>query len=355
MKKFLLVFFLVSTVVLGCGKSSTNPFIAAQNQAGIGGMATSGTGGGAAGIITTEPPAGNGGSGGMTLPPGDGGSSGSQPTDPPIAGSAGIDQTTPPTDTIVTPPTGGTGGIDVPPPPVGDCKIHGDPPAAVTLNGPYTTANYPGTTGVIYYPTNAEPPFAGVSVCGGFLNTGAEMLGWGTLYASYGIVAIITTTTGMDFNDVRATKLLASIEELKAENGKAGSPLNGKMCGNYGTSGYSMGGGGTTIASVTDPTLKSSVGLAPFMPNTNMTVPTLFLQGGADAVAGVATLTVAAGTPSLQVVITAYTHMEWMNPTDIMANYAVSWQKVFLEGDTRWKSFLTTKVGGVGQLNAVGL
>ena len=57
--------------------------------------------------------------------------------------------------------------------------------------------------------------------------------------ASYGIVTLIATTTvGSDFPDVRATKLLASIDELKSENTKSGSALFGKMSDRYGTSGY---------------------------------------------------------------------------------------------------------------------
>jgi len=187
------------------------------------------------------------------------------------------------------------------------------------------------------------------------MNAGPEMVAWGTFYASWGIVTVITSTGTLDFPDVRGAKLLASIDELKSENGNAGSPLNGKMCGSYGISGYSMGGGGTTIGCTSDPTLKTGVGMAPWSPVTGMTVPTLFLQGDADAVAGVTALTTAAGTPSLQVVFTGYTHFNWFGPTDLSAVYALSWQKVFLEGDDRWRPFLTNKIAGVSQLNPTGL
>jgi len=112
------------------------------------------------------------------------------------------------------------------------------------------------------------------------------MAPWGPFYASHGIVTVVTNTLGTDGPDVRATKLLTAITELKAENTKSGSPLIGKLAGRYGTSGYSMGGGGTTLASSTDATLKSSIGLAAWGGNgTGVTVPTLLLCGSADTVA----------------------------------------------------------------------
>jgi hypothetical protein len=127
------------------------------------------------------------------------------------------------------------------------------------------------------------------------------------------------------------------------------------MSDRYGISGYSMGGGGTTIGCTTDPSLKTGIGLAPWAPVTGMTVPTLFLQGDADAVAGTAALATAAGTPSLQVVFSGYTHFDWFGPTDRDANYALSWQKVFLEGDERWTSYLTKQGTGVARLVPTGL
>jgi pimeloyl-ACP methyl ester carboxylesterase len=246
----------------------------------------------------------------------------------------------------------------------GDCLCHGPDPMALTVSkGPYQTQSIPMTTGTGYYPTDAEPPFAAVVLCGGFLKTGPEMETWAPFYASYGIVTVIVTTTGADLPDLRATKLLAAIDELEMLNKGSSGPLAGKLAGRYGTSGYSMGGGGTTIASGTDATLKTSVGLAPWGGSgANVKVPTLLLCGDADTVApcnmAESVYTgMPAGTQKMLVVIPGTTHFNWFGPTDAgmgtSGKYALAFQKVFLEGDERWKPLLLTKPARGSQMTNV--
>jgi len=176
------------------------------------------------------------------------------------------------------------------------------------------------------------------------------MAPWGPFYASHGIVTVVTNTLGTDGPDIRATKLLAAITQLKAENTKSGSPLNGKLAGRYGTSGYSMGGGGTTLASSTDPTLRTSVALAPWGGNgTGVKVPTLLLCGSADGTAPCSMSesvypAIDANTPKMMVSIAGANHFAWFNPTAAgsgnSGETALAFQKVFLEGDERWRPFL---------------
>ncbi|HVU02581.1 MAG TPA: hypothetical protein VHE30_12555 [Polyangiaceae bacterium] len=238
----------------------------------------------------------------------------------------------------------------------GDCLCHGPvPPSLTTSPGTFTTGTITNTLGTIHYPTNADPPFAGVALCGGFLNTGPEMDGWGSFYASYGIVTIITTTLGSDDPNIRATKLLAAIGALKQENTTSSSPLFGKMAGRYGTSGYSMGGGGTTIASSQDSTLRTSVGLAPWGPTGNgVSVPTLLLCGDADTVAPCTMAQGAYGAmtgPKMMMTIPGATHFNWFGPKDagggMSGETALAFEKVYLEGDERWKPLLLAGRGTV--------
>jgi pimeloyl-ACP methyl ester carboxylesterase len=205
-------------------------------------------------------------------------------------------------------------------------------------------------TGTLHYPTDAEPPFAGIAICPGFLNTGPEMAPWGPFYASWGIAVVVTNTTGVDLPNVRGDKLVAAIEELKTQNVGSG-PLAGKLAGRYGTSGYSMGGGGTTFASAKDPTHRSSVGLAAWGPEgRNVTVPTLFLCSESDSVAGCDFSQTAydamGSTPKMLVKIPSASHFAWFDPNDagrgMSGMYALAFQKVFLEGDERWRSLLLT-------------
>jgi hypothetical protein len=233
----------------------------------------------------------------------------------------------------------------------GDCVCRDDAPSALTSgNGKYKTTTYNGTKGTIHYPTDAVAPFSAIAICGGFSNTGPEMASWGTFYASHGIVTIVTTTLGTDQPATRASKLLASIAELKAENTKSGGPLFGKLNGRYGTSGYSMGGGGTTIASEDDPTLLTSVGLAAWNPvGTGVQVPTLLLCGGADSTAPCSMSMssyddIPTTTPKMMINISGVSHLSWFGPTSAgggtSGKYALAFQKVYLEGDERWKSLL---------------
>jgi pimeloyl-ACP methyl ester carboxylesterase len=236
----------------------------------------------------------------------------------------------------------------------GNCLCHGPAPTALTSGkGSFATANYTISTGTVHYPTDAQPPFAGVALCAGFTNTGPEMAAWGPFYASYGIVTVIVTTSGADQPDVRATKLLAAIKELKGENTKSGSALNGKLSDRFGISGYSMGGGGTTIGSATDSTLKTSIGLAAYGGRgTGIQVPTLLLCGASDTTAPCSMSqtvygAIPAATSKMMISVPGATHFSWFGPTTagqgMSGQYALAFQKVFLEGDTRWKPLLLTK------------
>jgi len=240
----------------------------------------------------------------------------------------------------------------------GDCLCHGPDPSGLTSkNGPYTTTSYAlGSIGTVHYPTNGEAPFAAIAIVPGFTNTGPEMAPWGTFYASWGIVTSVTNTVGTDDPNIRATKLLAAITALKAENTTSGSPLFGKLAGRYGTSGYSMGGGGTTIASGQDSTLKTSIGLAAWGPNgSGVQVPTLLLCGSADTVAAcsmsqTAYTAIPGSTQKMMVTIAGATHFNWFSPTDVGGNSgetALAFQKVYLEGDERWKPILKQSRGTV--------
>ena len=114
-----------------------------------------------------------------------------------------------------------------------------------------------------------------------------------------------------------------------------------------------MGGGGTTLASAAAPTMKTSVGLAAWGPNgAGVKVPTLFLCSDTDTVAGcggsqTAYSAMPAATLKMIVKIPGASHFNWFGPNDAgggeSGGYALAFQKVFLEGDTRWKSLLLSK------------
>ena len=115
-----------------------------------------------------------------------------------------------------------------------------------------------------------------------------------------------------------------------------------------------MGGGGTTFASNTDKTFLTSVGLAAWGPDNGATIKTatLFICSDADTVAGCGFSTTAYGqitdpTPKMVLDIPGASHFNWFSPTDAgggeSGQYALAFQKVYLEGDERWKPLLLSK------------
>jgi hypothetical protein len=115
-----------------------------------------------------------------------------------------------------------------------------------------------------------------------------------------------------------------------------------------------MGGGATTIASSTDKTLKSSVGLAPWTPvGSGITTPTLHFCGDVDVVADCSHAqgsydAIPSSTDKMLITISGCDHLTcWFGPGDtpggISGGYALAFHKVYLENDLRWKPLLLAK------------
>ena len=237
---------------------------------------------------------------------------------------------------------------------------------SVMKNGPYQVKNYADgikdgaefLAATIYYPVDADPPFAGIVACPGFTAYQDSVAPWGPFLASHGIVlmTIDTNTTG-DSVDVRQGALLDALASLKAEQTRSGSPLNGKLdMTRFGLMGWSMGGGGTWLNANTHPELKSAMSLAGHIATqiggagqfTKVTVPTLLLAGDADTgILGLAMSqpvyeSIPDSTPKILYEVSGASHFDIQPQTgnNLFGMYGLSWQKVFLEGDMRYKQFL---------------
>jgi hypothetical protein len=207
--------------------------------------------------------------------------------------------------------------------------------------------------GCVHYPTDAQAPFSAVAISDGYLGTGGCGIGaqtsqWGPLLASHGIVTMIINTLGSDQPATRATKLLAGIAAFKTENTKSGSPLFGKLAGRYGTSGFSMGGGGTTRATVQDHTLLSSVAIMPYSPQgTGVVTPTLIICGSSDTIAPCASHgtpvygQIPDTTPKMRVTINSSHAGQPTSGGSMSGAWGLAFHKTFLDGDERWRPLLT--------------
>ena len=229
--------------------------------------------------------------------------------------------------------------------------------------GTYTVANskivmpsgYGG--GTVYYPSaTTDGPFGVVSFSPGFVNSQNINKWWASALASRGFVVImIDTFTPFDLPGTRGNELLASLKDVITRSQNSSTPYYGKIDPNRrAVMGHSMGGGGSLSASASDPTLKAAIPLAPWSTISNWgkdTVPTLIMAGQADGIAPASTMASVfyASLPSTS--NKAYMEFKGADhffPNNngpaaikpIMSKYAVSWLKLFVDGDTRYSKFL---------------
>jgi dienelactone hydrolase len=207
-------------------------------------------------------------------------------------------------------------------------------------------------TQTLHVPVGAEPPFASVVVVPGFISPESSIRAWGPFLASHGIVALtIGTNSGGDPPDARARALLDGIETLRAENTRSGSPLEGQMAlDRFGVMGWSMGGGGTLIAANGNPELRAAVSFAAWSPGARFAedaVPTLLLAGSSDTLAGGQSQgffeSIPESTPKMLFEVAGGSHSIANDPRSAdgqIGRYGLSWLKVFLEGDERYRQFL---------------
>jgi dienelactone hydrolase len=281
----------------------------------------------------------------VTLAPG---AAAADPASPPTSGSGA--NTDPATPTASSPEATGaasTGGAD----PTVD---------SATQPGPFTVSTF--TTGLrdgpdygtqtLYVPSDAMPPLASVAIVPGFGAAEASIADWGPFLASHGIVALtIGTNTTSDSPDQRASALLDALETVKAENTRSGGPLEGKLATDrLGVMGWSMGGGGTLIASSKTPSLKAAITMAAWSPGVRFEseqVPTLLFAGSADPNAGGQSQgffeSIPASTPKLLFEVQGGPHTVANSPNGAggaVGRYGLSWLEVFLVGDDRYRSLL---------------
>jgi dienelactone hydrolase len=252
--------------------------------------------------------------------------------------------------------------MPVTPPALAGALIRGGDPSVESAStpGPFdvdiiTTGLRDGPgygTQTLHVPADAEPPFASVVVVPGFVSPESSIQAWGPFLASHGIVTLtIGTNAPGDLPDVRARALLDGIQTLRAENERSGSPLEGQMAlDRFGVMGWSMGGGGTLIAANGNPELRAAVSLAAWSPGVQFSqdqVPTLMLAGSADPLAGGQSQgffdSIPETTPKMLFEVAGGAHDIANNPRSAdgeIGRYGLSWLKVFLEGDERYRQFL---------------
>ena len=242
--------------------------------------------------------------------------------------------------------------------------IRGADPTDETANGrnkgPYEVKSYTSgykqgdfSDATMWYPSteDAKPPFGCVAVVPGFVSPQSSIRNWGPFLASNGIVTITIGVPGSDQPNQRAMSLMSALETCKGENTREGSPIKGKLSEKHlGVSGWSMGGGGTLIAAAAHPELKAAVSFAAWGPSGggNNKVPALMFEATADALAAGMSdgyyRAVPDSVPKMLFEVSGSSHNVANDPANhegIIGKYGLAWWKVFMEGDMRYKKFLT--------------
>lgn len=230
--------------------------------------------------------------------------------------------------------------------------------------GPYAFDSYEEgldeptySSSIMFYPTDAPPPYAAVAFSPGFTATKEQYMEFlGPLLASHGIAILLTTpTTTGDFPTQRSADLQAALMAIAKENTREGSPLKGKlatdrMC----VTGHSMGGGGTLwAASELGDKIRCAVPLQPWQPGqsfSQIVAPTMFIAAEADTVAGVASNaslfyeSIPDTTPKYYVEFAGASHFLTSNTRgsnyEGQSKYMIAFYKVYLEDDMRYLDIL---------------
>ena len=204
----------------------------------------------------------------------------------------------------------------------------------------------------LHVPEGAEPPFAAVAIVPGRDEVESSIQAWGPFLASHGIVALTFGTNDPgEGPDLRALALLDALETLRAENTRAGSPVEGQLALDHlGIMGWSAGGAAVLNVASSTTSLRAAIAMTPFVPGSEFPeddVPTLFLAGAADPRAGGQSQGVfeslPRSTPRMLFEIEDGDHEVGNDPRNAdgeVGLYGLSWLEVFLVGDERYRQFL---------------
>ncbi len=140
--------------------------------------------------------------------------------------------------------------------------------------GPYSTCTYtpPDTSGYngarVYYPCNISGTHGATTLTGGYTNTYSNMAWIANHLSKWGYIVFAMTPNNRYGNNPSWTSAHRSgIAQLKVENTRSGSPLQGKVdVSKLQIMGFSKGGGGALLASASlGAGVKTTQAMAPYM------------------------------------------------------------------------------------------
>jgi dienelactone hydrolase len=258
--------------------------------------------------------------------------------------------------------TAGAAGSATMPAPTGDFPKN--EPVNTDRKGPHAFMSYTMgldnptyASSVMYYPTDATPPFASAVFSPGFSATKENYQTFlGELLATHGIAMLLTTpTTTGDQPTQRGEDLVAAVAQIAKENEREGSPLKGKLAvDRVCVTGHSMGGGGTLWAATTlGSKIRCAMPLQPWQPGQSfdkIVAPTMFIAAQSDTIAGVASnamvfyKSIPDSVEKYYVEFAGASHFLTTNDLgtayDGQSKYMLAFYKIHLEDDMRYRDVL---------------
>ncbi len=214
------------------------------------------------------------------------------------------------------------------------------------------------SSAIVYYPCEkGAGPFPASTLTGGWTNEKEEMDWLASHVVTHGYILIaMTPVNKMGLNPQWRTAHNAGIAKLKSENNNPSSPIAGLVNTNaLQIMGYSKGGGGTLLAADDQgANLKTAQAIAPYFDTVHtlnkVRAATIIYTGTEDTVAVpqqsvMMYNSLPASIDRTLCYFNGFNHMVWWNKGDPTAHeraltYIVSWMKVYLSGDTSYKSYL---------------
>ncbi|WP_229074324.1 serine aminopeptidase domain-containing protein [Actinoplanes sp. DH11] len=220
-------------------------------------------------------------------------------------------------------------------------------PFAVSQTAVTRTAASGFGGGDIYFPTDTSAgTFGAVVIAPGFTARKSSMAWLAPRIASQGFVVFnIDTTTTSDQPASRGRQLLAAADFL-TKNSSVRTRVDATRVA---VMGHSMGGGGTLEAAKSRPSLQAAIPLTPWNVTKSFrtnAVPTLIIGAENDTVASVRShsepffqsLPASPGKAYLE--LNGASHFAPNTPNTTIAKFSISWLKLFVDNDTRYKQFV---------------
>lgn len=226
--------------------------------------------------------------------------------------------------------------------------LSGDGPYAIsseTVSG-WSVSGFGG--GTIYYPTTAGT-YGVIVVAPGHSATNSQIMWFAKRLASHGFVTMaMNFISTLDLVEWRATQMRTAVKYM---TNSSSSIVRSRIdTSRRAVAGHSMGGGAALVSSKQDSTLKAGIPMTPFsLANSDfssMKVPQMIFGADGDKTATISTHAtkfynaIPVSTPKAYAILNNAVHSTPTSTDERIGRYGVAWAKRFVDGDTRYNTFL---------------